>query len=385
MPHENSVLHQVLQLVPWDEFDRAVARHGADDGARGFNSRSHLVALIYAQLSGAVSLREIEAGLKSHSGRLYHVGLQTVRRSTLADANRYRPSAVFTDLFAAMALRLARRERRSLAEVTYLIDSTVLPLTAKSADWAHFSTKLCGAKLHVVYDVNAERPVYTEFSSANVNDITIAQDMPVEPGATYVFDLGYYDYGWWAKLDAAQCRIVSRLKTNTPLTLLESMPVKKDGPIVSDRIGFLPERQAKSRTNPMGNAIREVKVRIETGKVLRIFSNDLDAPAQEIADLYKRRWAIELFFRWIKQTLRITRFLGTTENAIKCQVAAALISYLLLRLAQATQRAIKRPLDFVRLIRLNIMHIRPVIDLLTPQTRKPKPVPNQLCLKIPNP
>jgi Transposase DDE domain len=122
--------------------------------------------------------------------------------------------------------------------------------------------------------------------------------MPIEPGATYVFDLGYYDYAWWAKLDAAQCRIVTRFRANTPLAVIEELPVPEGGKVVSDRIGFLPARQAKSRRNPMQDAVREVRVATESGKVLRLLSNDLDAPSQDIADLYKRRWAIELFFRW---------------------------------------------------------------------------------------
>ena len=184
--------------------------------------------------------------------------------------------------------------------------------------------------------------------AANVNDITAAQPMPIEPGATYVFDLGYYDYGWWAELDAAGCRIVTRFKSNTPLDVVEELPLAEGSNILSDRIGFLPARQAGSRRNPFQDPVREVRVMTETGKVLRILSNDLDASAQEIADLYKRRWAIELFFRWIKQTLKITHFLGTSENAVRIQIAVALIAFLLLRLAQAAQTAVQSPLAFAR-------------------------------------
>ena len=136
--------------------------------------------------------------------------------------------------------------------------------------------------------------------------------------------------------------------------------------ILSDRIGFLPARQARSRRNPMQDAVREVRVTTDTGKVLRILSNDLDASAQEIADLYRRRWAIELFFRWVKQTLKITRFVGTSENAVRIQIAVALIAFLLLRLAQAAQKAIQSPLVFARLIRANLMHRRPIDHLLDP-------------------
>jgi IS4 transposase len=302
----------------------------------------------------------------SHAVRLYHVGADPVRRSTFSDANAQRPAAVFTDLLAMMMKQAHRGLRRKLAETTYLIDATSVRLNARSAGWARFSAGVCGAKVHVIYDADADRPIYAAVTAANVNDVTMAQQMPIEPGATYVFDLGYYDYAWWAELDAVGCRIVTRFKSNTPLDVVEELAVTEGGNILSDRIGFLPARQAKSRRNPMQDAVREVRVATDTGKVLRILSNDLDASAQEIADLYRRRWAIELFFRWVKQTLKITRFVGTSENAVRIQIAVALIAFLLLRLAQAAQKSIQSPIVFARLVRTNLMHRRPIDHLLHP-------------------
>ena len=217
----------------------------------------------------------------------------------------------------------------------------------------------------------AERPIYAAVSAANVNDITAAQRMPIEPGATYVFDLGYYDYAWWAKLDAAGCRIVTRFKRNTPLADAEERPVAAGGTVLSDRIGRLPARQAANRKNPFSAKVREVCVTIETGKVLRILSNDLKASAEEIADLYKRRWGIELFFRWVKQTLKIRSFLGTSENAVRIQIATALIAYLLLHLAHAAHKTPISPLTFARLIRTNLMHYRRIDQLLEPEPQRP--------------
>jgi len=379
MRHQNSVFHSLLKLVPWGEFERLVEAHGADARVRRLTTKSQFVALVYAQLSGAASLREIVTGLESHAARLYHLGVDGVRRSTLADANACRPAMVFAQLLAAMMRQAHRGLRRKLADTVYLIDATGVRLTEHSADWARFSAGVCGAKVHVIYDADADRPIYAAVSAAKVNDITMAHEMPIEPGATYVFDLGYYDYAWWAKLDAAQCRIVTRFKANTPLTLIEERPVASGGVILSDRIGFLPARQAKSRRNPMQDGVREVRVASETGKVLRILSNDLDATAQEIADLYKRRWAIELFFRWVKQTLKITRFLGTSENAVRIQIAVALIAFLLLRFAQAAQKAIHSPLAFARLIRANLMHRRPIDRLLEPEPGQTH-IPTQMTL-----
>lgn len=366
MRHHNTVFHSVLKHVPWHRFDALVDDHGADEGVRRLATKSQFIALLYGQLSGSVSLRQIVAGLSSHEARLYHLGAEPVRRSTLSDANAQRPAAVFSGLLSLMMKQAHRGLRRKLEETVYLIDATSVRLNAHSADWAQFSTGVCGAKAHVIYDADADCPIYASVSAAKVNDITAAHRMPIEPGATYVFDLGYYDYAWWAQLDTAGCRIVTRFKSNTPLNVIEELTVASGSNILSDRIGFLPARQASSRRNPMQVAVREVRVTTETGKVLRILSNDLDASAEEIADLYRRRWAIELFFRWIKQTLKITRFLGTSENAVRIQIAVALIAFLLLRLAQATQQTVKSPIMFARLVCANLMHRRPIDGLLAP-------------------
>jgi IS4 transposase len=166
------------------------------------------------------------------------------------------------------------------------------------------------------------------------------------------------------------------------VTVAEERPVPpasaEGGVILSDRVGRLPERQASRRKNPFQARVREVRVRIETGKVLRILCNDLKATAQEIADLYKRRWQIELFFRWVKQTLKIRHFVGTSENAVRIQIAVALITFLLLRLAQATQSAIESPLTFARLVRANLMHRRPIDQLLPSPKRLKQPQPADL-------
>jgi transposase len=369
--HENSVFHALVQQIPWAVFERLVAAHGADARVRRLPTKSQLIALLYAQFGGAASLRETVDGLRSHAARLYHLGAKPVCRSTLADANAHRPATVFTELLAEMLHRAHRGLRRAVAEATLLIDSTSLALNARSGAWARFSATACGAKLHVIDDPQAAQPLYAAISPARVNDITVAQAMPIQPGATYVFDLGYYDYAWWAQLDRAQCRIVTRIKRRTQLAVIETRALPPGSAILADRIGFLPARQSRNRHNPMADAVREIRVRTPTGKELRILSNDLDAPAQQIAELYRRRWQIELFFRWIKQTLKISRFLGTSENAVRIQVAVALIAYLLLRLAHAPQRAVPSPTAFARLVRANLMHRRHIAALLQPPPQQP--------------
>lgn len=379
MRHQNSLFHDLLKQVPWAEFEQLVEKYGADHRVRRLPTKSQFIALLFGQFSGAVSLREIVDGLESQSARLYHVGGKPVPRSTLADANAVRPSALFGDLFSLLVERAGRGLRRAVSEATYLIDSTSLRLSGSGTEWARFSADARGAKVHVIYDANAAKPTYADVSPANVNDVTAAKAMPITPGATYVFDLGYYDYGWWAELDRQGCRIVTRFKTNTPLRVTAVLPVPKGGAILSDRIGLLPQRLAGSRRNPFGDPVREVQVKIDTGKVLRILCNDLDAPAQEIADLYKRRWQIELFFKWVKQTLKIRHFIGQSENAVRIQVAVALIAYLLLRMAMQAQKTVKSLLVFARLVRINLMHRRS-IDRLDRQKQRPKINPNQMEL-----
>jgi IS4 transposase len=381
MRHQNSVFHSLTKHIPWTKFDQIVEKYGADELVRKLTAKRQFIALLYGQLSGSTSLREIVTGMASHETRLYHAGATAVKRSTMSDANSRRPWQVFSELFAQMLPQAHRGLRRATADAVRLIDSTSVRLSSLSEGWATFSADVFGAKAHIVYDPNADRPVYFAVTPANVNDITAAKAMPIEPGTTYVYDLGYYDYGWWAGLDDAGCRFVTRLKKNTSFSVAKENRVPKNSNIMSDCIGYLPARLANSRKNPLQVPVREIRVTIETGKLLRIVTNDLDAPAEEIADLYKQRWQIELFFRWVKQTLRIKHFIGVSENAVRIQIAIALIAFLILRMAQLAQKNVRSPLEFARLVRANLMHRRPIDQLREPLP--PIPInPNQLNLGL---
>jgi hypothetical protein len=362
--HQNIVFYGLLKHVPWKRLDQLVEQYDAEPDARGLKTKAHLIAMLYAQLCGARGLREIEHGLRSHAGKLYQLGGCAVSRSALSTANASRPVEVFSGVLSALMARLQRGYRRRIGECVRLIDSTSVRLNGLSSDWATFSTDVCGVKAHIIYDPDADQPLYLMVTPANVNDITAAKEMPIEAGATYVFDLGYYDFGWWARLDQASCRIVTRLKANTPFDVVEERAVAPDSGVVSDRTGYLPARMAASRRNPMSRLVREITVMTDTGKMLRIFTNDLTASARDIADLYKRRWGIELFFRWVKQTLKIGHFVGVSENAVRIQITVALIAFLLLRLAHEVNPIVKSPLAFARLIRANLMHRREIPTLL---------------------
>jgi hypothetical protein len=383
MPHQNTVFRQLTKRLPWGALDRLIGEHKADKGVRKLTTRDMLLTFMFAQLSEARSLRDIEALLVSHDARRYHSRLPAVHRSTLADATALRPAAVFTGVLSILIPQVTGKLRQSVGECVRLIDSTTVCLSNLSGKWSRFSAKLCGAKAHIIYDPDADCPLYLNVTPARINDITAAKEMPIDAGATYVFDLGFYDFGWWAKLDAADCRIVTRLKVNTPLRVCETLAVPADAQnIVSDQIGFLSERMTKSRRNPMSMAVREIKVTTDTGKVLRIFTNDLDAPASEIAALYKRRWAIELFFRWIKQTLKLRHFYGTSENAVRIQIAVALIVFVLIKLAHGAQSGIDSLTRFGRLIRATVLHRKPLEQLGGTRAEQPGMADNNAQMQL---
>jgi hypothetical protein len=372
---QDIVFRELLKQIPRAAFDRLVNEHKAEKDERQVECKAQLIAMLLGQLCGARGLREIEAILRSHAGKLYHLGGVPISKSALSTANKSSAAAeVFSGLLSELMMQLQAPYRRKVKDCVRLVDSTSVRLSSLSGNWATFSTDVCGAKAHIVYDPDADQPLYLIVTASNVNDITAAKQMPIEAAATYVFDLGYYDYGWWAKLDQAGCRIVTRLKANTPFTVVEERPVAAASSILSDRTGYLPQRLAASRKNPMSGLVREIRVLHDDGKVLRIFTNDLQASPQEIADLYKRRWAIELFFRWVKQTLKIGHFFGVSETAVRIQITIALIAFLLLRLAHDANKIVVSPLAFVQLIRTNLMQRRLIAELLRPE---PLPQPDQ--------
>ena len=380
MRHHNSVFHQLLKFVPWDRFDRLVGRHDADRGIRRLSTKSQFVALAYGQLSGAQSLREIEHGMASHAQRLYHIGATKPARSTFADANAKRPAQFFADLFAMMTMSASSGLRRHLRDAVHLVDATSIRLTDLSRAWADYEAHGALVKLHVDFDADRSIPANIAITPARINDVCMVDAMPVESGATYVFDLGYYDFSWWSALDAAGCRFVTRLKTSTQPRTIETRAVAAKGAVKADKIIAIDGRlkSARGARHPLaGIPLREVVITTDDGRTLRLVTNDLDAPATEIGALYKARWQVELFFRWIKQHLKIKRFLGASENAIRIQIAVALIVFMILRLAVEATRSTASLLTFARLVRTNLMHLRALNALDEPPPRSPVDVRQQ--------
>ena len=368
MRHQNTVFRDLINHVPWDAFDRLVKMHGSDHRVRRLDSKSQFLALLFGQISGAHSLRCIEAGMASQSARLYHLGARPPARSTLADANAKRPAALYRDLFQHMARAADRGTRRHMRDAVRILDATRIPLPGPMEHWKRGARGAPAIKVHTVYDPDACAPLEASVTSSLVNDILPAKALTIAPGNTYVFDLGYYSFDWWAALHDAGAVFVTRLKRTTRLRDVEDRTPPEG--ILNERTGRLAGRNGKA----MPHRVRELTVTISTGKTIRIVTNDLDRPATEIAALYKERWAIETFFKWIKQNLKIKRFLGTSQNAVETQIFVALIAYLLIRLAHATQSAIPRPSTFAKLVAINLWHRRPIDKLGKPP---PDPVMDQ--------
>ena len=250
MQQQNIVFHGILKHLPWAIVDRLETQHDAERDPRSLDARAHLIAMLFAQLSGSRSLRDIETSLQSHAGKLYHLGSVPVSKSALATANASRPFEIFGGLLAALMAQLQRGYRRKIGDCVRLIDSTSVQLSSLSGRWATFSDGVCGAKAHIIYDPDADQPLYLMVTASNINDITAAKAMPIEAGATYVFDLGYYDYGWWSRLDQEGCRLVTRLKANTPFAVVGSASASRiNGAERSHRISSDPARRVPQKSD----------------------------------------------------------------------------------------------------------------------------------------
>lgn len=306
-------------------------------GPKAWTCERHLKAMLFSQFAGLTSLREIEQGLGAAPQALYHLNLRAAPKSTLADALSLRPAEVFRDVCRGLIGRASRAVRREGRELIQLIDATPIPLRDTRFGWAEADARTRGLKLHMGYDPRADLPSWVDVTSPKVSDITAARQAPIEPGAVYVFDKGYVDYSWWHTIHEAGGLFVSRLKSNAYRRDIAARRPSGGGILADNDIKLGHARPRGGAINPLADVpLREIVVEREDKEPLRLVTNDLTRSASEIADLYKERWQIELLFKWIKQNLKIKRFLGRSENAVKCQIYIALIAFLLLRLFRQT-------------------------------------------------
>lgn len=373
---------QLMKPIDRRMVARIVERHDADRYDKQFKTWDHLTALCFAQLGGADSLRELEARWNAQRNHHYHLGARKVTRTTLCDANARRPPEAFLDILDALIVQLDAHWRSESLSLVRLIDSTPIPLD-KMCAWAPSNGRIRGLKMHVVYDPKADRPCRVEITLANVNDVEIGKKTELEPGAVYVFDKGYYSFDWWAKIHAAQARFVTRPKDNCRFRTGKKRALKKQKGEGFTLLGDAEVKLASKGDSRLDMPLRLIRVKRDDGGKLKILTNDMQSSAHDIALMYRTRWQIELLFRWLKQHLRLRKFMGRSENAIRIQLLAAMIAFLLLRIAQRRTGAALSPLRFAELARDNLFARRPIARIdkppdAHPSKPKPKTLPGQL-------
>jgi putative transposase len=382
MRFRDSIFGRLLEPINRRQFQTVVDRLDGDAYDKSFKSWDHLVALIYAQLSGNTSLRGVVAGFNANSQHHYHLGTGQLSRSTLADANARRPVGIFAQTFATLSAMASRQLRSEGMEMVRLIDASPIPL-GKVCSWAAWNGRIRGMKLHVVYDPKGDVPKCVEVTAANVNDIEIGRQAPIQAGMTYVFDKGYCRFDWWQKINDSKAFFVTRPKTTIRLRAFKHRPIRKrkgDGfeIIADDEVKLVSKGDSR-----LPIPLRRIKVRREKGGMITLLTNDLGRTAIEIAALYKSRWQIELLFRWIKQHLDLRKFLGNNDNAIRLQVLAAMIAYLLLRLAARANCIKMLPLRLAELVTQFLFTRRSLASIdkpppLNPSRRQCRTSPNQM-------
>lgn len=337
MPYFRTAFQQLLEPLNGRMLKRLAKSHNADRGVgsgdNGWTCARHLKALLFAQFAGLESLREIEQGLASKPEALYHLNLRPPRRSTLSDASKARPAAFFREVCERVMGNMARRPRAEGKALIQLLDASPIPLRDRRFAWAEADARVRGLKLHLVYDPDDDRPVHFAVSSPKVSDITVGRTLCLQAGGTYVFDKGYADYNWWRHIHEEGAFFVTRLKSNAHRRDVAERKAKGEN-ILADRslkIGHKKPRGGATNTL-YDTTLREIVVARDGKKPLSLVTNDLERPATEIAELYEQRWQIELFFKWIKQNLKIKSFLGRSENAVRIQIYVALIAFVLMKI-----------------------------------------------------
>lgn len=372
--HTITVLKQLLLLLPLDEFEAFVGQQKADRYVKNFSCRNQLTTLLYAQASGKDSLREIETGLRAMGKTWYHLGLENVSRNTLAHANRNRPWKIYESLFYAM-LKKCRgftfgTASFSFENALYALDSTTIDLCLSLFSWAKFRKEKGAIKLHTLFNVRDQIPECILITDGKKGDITMGRKMKLKKlpsGSVITIDRGYTDYAFLHAIDEAGHTFVIRLKENAQIVPLESFSVKEKGVLKDERFGFVLEEAIRDYPGD----VRLVTYFDEVHqKMYRFVTNNFQFSAKTVADIYKSRWQVELFFKWIKQYLKIKTFLGTSKNAVLMQIWVAMVYYLLLAWIKHQTRFRGSLHDLTVLVAELLMHKTHFIDMLsaTPKT-----------------
>ena len=332
------VFAQVMQHLPLTTFRRCVERYGGEHKVKRFSCLDQYLCLAFAQLTWRESLRDIEACLRAQSSKLYHLGFRgNIARNTLANANAVREWRIYAD-FAQHLIGIARRLYADdllaleLDETVYALDSTTIDLCLSIFPWAPFRSTKAAVKLHTLLDLRGNIPSFIFISDGKMHDVNILDQLLPEAGAFYIMDRGYVDFARLARLDDAGSFFVTRAKSNLKVRRRYSRPVDRSTGLICDQTVVLTGFYSRQG---FGRALRRIKYNdLQTGNRLVFLTNNFALDALTIAKLYKCRWQVELFFKWVKQHLRIKAFFGTSENAVKSQIWIAVSVYVLVAIVK---------------------------------------------------
>jgi hypothetical protein len=381
-----TVLKQLLQFLPHHEFNKCVTRYNGSYKVRKFSCYDQFLCLAYAELSGRESLRDIETCLNSHNEKLYHIGFRgKVSRSTLADANESRDYRIFQDfgyVLIGMAQTLYKDEvlEIDLKQPLYAFDSTTIDLCLSLFPWAKFRETKAAVKMHTLLDLRGSIPSFIMVTTAKVNDVKVLDELPVKEDSVITMDRGYIDFKRLYEIHRKAAFFVIRAKNNLKFRRLYSRKVDKSTGLRADQTIVLLTR--KSRKGYPEHLRRVSYVDKEQNKRFVYLTNHFGIPAQTVADVYKQRWQVELFFKWIKQHLRIKAFYGTSPNAVKTQLWVGLCTYLLVVIIKKRLNLSVSIYTFLQIIEVNLFEKKPISQLVADalkQTSEP-PNCNQLSL-----
>ena len=382
MAHNNTVLAQFLKLVSRHEFERDAAQHHKGRKLRKMTRWNQFVAMFMAQLSGRSSLRDIVANLATHPHKLYHLGVGSVTRSSLARVNEAQPYRLYERMFERV---LARCQRSApghgfrFKSKLYSLDASTVDLCLSMFPWAKFKQTKGAVKLHVGIDHGGYLPTFVRITDGKRSDIEAARVLEVPRGSLVVADRAYVDFAWLKHLNTQGISLVTRMKKGIRYAVRERRAVKPRQGLTSDQIIVLTSTHGTKR---YPGALRRIGYRdAETGKHYVFLTNNFDLSAKTIADIYKARWQIELFFKWIKQHLKVKSFVGTSRNAVLTQLWIAMCVYLLLSYIKFVNRLSWSLYEILRVLQLNLFDRRAMMDLLETQSTPPDPPP-QLRLKF---
>jgi transposase len=363
------IFSQIMDLVVRYQFDQCVKKYHGKRGQRILSCWEQYLALAFGQLSFRKSLRDIVVCLSAHHDKTYHLGFHSpVRRSTLADANERRDWRIFRDfanLLIPEALKLhigVKLETLDISEAVYLLDSTTIELCLSLFHWAKMKDQ-AAVKIHLGLELHGSIPAFFSLSDGRKADVSYLDELSFEAGAYYIFDRGYYDFGRFYAIDSAQAYFVTRAKSNWAFRRLYSRQVDKEIGVMCDQI--VVQKSIRHR-NEYPAKMRRVKYYDELTKRSYVFiTNNFDLPAKTIAELYKQRWQVELFFKWLKQHLAIETFWGRSANAVKTQICVAISVYLLVSMLKKYARTNRSTYEILQILSVSLFDKIPVIELIS--------------------